>query len=114
LPESISHKVPANPDQFISIPVERVLPQISQGSVTLSIGELRACAPDFFAALVGHDDSVISLPLADIVKQLTPAQFARRPTQKRFEVPKRLRRYSPRMATGVVISRPATTCGAGD
>src|ERR1044072_4700148 len=51
LPESISHKVPANGDQFISISVDKVLPQISQGSVSLSIGELRAYAPDFFAAL---------------------------------------------------------------
>jgi predicted regulator of Ras-like GTPase activity (Roadblock/LC7/MglB family) len=86
LPESISHKVPANPDQFVPIPVERVLPQLSQGQVVLTAAELREYAPDFFSALAGHDDIAITLPLGDIVKQLSPEHFGRR-SQRRVDLP---------------------------
>lgn len=86
LPEAISHKVPANPEQFVSVPIDTILPQLSEGQVVLSAAELRQCAPDYFTALAGHDDVLVTLPLGDIVKQLSPAHFARR-QQTRVEVP---------------------------
>jgi len=86
LPEALSHKVPATPDQFVSIPVESVLSQLAFGSVQLTAAELRACAPEHFSALAGLDDVRVSLPLSDVVPQLSPQQYARRP-QKRIEIP---------------------------
>jgi predicted regulator of Ras-like GTPase activity (Roadblock/LC7/MglB family) len=86
LPESISHKVPANPDQFVSIPVDRILSQLAHGQVVMTTAELRECAPDYFSALAGHDDVPVTLPLGEIVKQLSPEHFIRRP-QRRVNVP---------------------------
>ncbi len=86
LPEAISHKVPANPEQFVAIPVDRVLPQLAQGQVVMTAAELRECAPEYLAALAGHDDVEITLPLGDIIKQLSAEHFGRR-SQRRLEVP---------------------------
>ncbi len=86
LPDALRHKVPAAADQYVSIPVDRVLSQLAYGSVQLSAGELRACAPEHFSALVGSDDVQVSLPLADVLPQLSPQQYARRP-QHKVEIP---------------------------
>jgi predicted regulator of Ras-like GTPase activity (Roadblock/LC7/MglB family) len=86
LPEALSHKVPARPDQFVAVPIAKVAPQLAQGQIVLTAAELRECAPDYFAALTGHEDQQIALPLGDIVKQLAPEHFVRRP-QQRVQVP---------------------------
>ena len=86
LPEAISHKVPADPEQFVPIPVEKVLPQLAHGQVVMTAAELRECSPDFFSALAGHDDIPVTLPLGDIVSQLSPQLFGRR-SQRRLDVP---------------------------
>lgn len=86
LPESISHKVPVSPEQFVSIPVDKVLPQLAYGMVIMTVAELRECAPEPFAALAGNDDLEVALPLDEIVKQLSSTHFARR-EQTRVEVP---------------------------
>lgn len=86
LPEAISHKVPAHPEQFVSVPVTTVLAQLGQGHVAMTAAELRECAPEYFSALAGHDEVAITLPLGEIVQQLSPNHFARR-SQRRIEVP---------------------------
>ena len=89
LPEAISHKVPAKPEQFVAIPIEKILPQLAQGQVVLTAAELRECAPDYFSALTGHDDVPVTLPLGDILTQLSPQHFTRR-YQQRVEVPQEI------------------------
>jgi predicted regulator of Ras-like GTPase activity (Roadblock/LC7/MglB family) len=106
LPESISHKVPASPEQFIAIPVDKVLPQLAHGMVIMTVSELLECAPESFAALAGTDDLQVTLPLADIVKQLSPEHFTRR-SQKRVEIPEEVTSVFAAGIAGVSISKPA-------
>ncbi len=106
LPESISHKVPASPEQFIAIPVDKVLPQLAHGMVVMTVSELLECAPESFAALSGTDDLQVTLPLADIVKQLSPEHFTRR-SQKRVEVPDEVSSVFAAGIACISISKPA-------
>jgi predicted regulator of Ras-like GTPase activity (Roadblock/LC7/MglB family) len=111
LPQAISHKVPANPDQFVTIPVAKVLPQLQYGQVVMTAAELRECSPEYFAALAGHDDLPITLPLADIIKQLTPDKFARR-QQRRVEVPREVGAIFAANGQGLSIAKPASATAA--
>lgn len=97
LPEALRHKVPSNPEQFIPIPIDKVLPQLGEGQIVMTAAELRECSPEHFAALAGHDDLSVTLPLAEIVKQLSPSHFTRR-EQQRTEVPDEV---APVFAPGV-------------
>jgi len=106
VPESISHKVPANADQFVAIPVELVLPQLSRGQVVLTAAELCECSPEFFGALSGHNDVQVALPIADIVKQISPEQFVRR-SQRRVEVPTDITSVFAPGGQGVSVAQPA-------
>ena len=106
LPQSISHKLPANPDQFVIIPVEKIRPQLQYGQIVMTAAELRECSPEYFAALAGQDDLTIVLPLGDIVKQLSPEQFTRR-KQRRVEVPIEVGPIFTPNAQGVTIAKPA-------
>lgn len=108
LPESISHKVPASPEQFVAIPVDKVLPQLAHGMVLMTVGELLECAPEAFAALAGNDDLHVTLPLGDIVKQLSPEHFTRR-SQKRVEIPEEVTSVFAAGISGVSISKPVPT-----
>lgn len=110
LPQAISHKVPANPEQFVTIPVAKVLPQLQYGQVVMTAAELRECSPEYFAALAGHDDLPITLPLADIIKQLTPDKFARR-QQRRVEVPREVGAIFSANGQGLSIAKPAPVTG---
>ncbi|HWN94982.1 MAG TPA: hypothetical protein VNT99_08115, partial [Methylomirabilota bacterium] len=105
LPEAISHKVPANSDQFVAIPLDRILPQLANGQVVMTAAELREYAPDYLAALAGLDDFEITLPLGDIVKQLSPEHFGRR-SQRRSDVPAEVMPIFAGSA-GVNTTRPA-------
>ena len=106
LPQAISHKVPANPDQFVTIPVDKGLPQLQYGQVVMTAAELRECSPEYFAALAGHDDLPIALPLGDIIKQLTPDKFARR-QQRRVEVPREVGPVFAANGQGLSIAKSA-------
>src|SRR5882724_6000028 len=74
-------------DATISIPLEKVLSQLSRGAVKLSFGELRQAAPGVFSSETDRDRVLIQLPLNEILTQLNPALIARRRVQKQIEVP---------------------------
>jgi predicted regulator of Ras-like GTPase activity (Roadblock/LC7/MglB family) len=111
LPQAISHKIPANPDQFVTIPVDKILPQLQYGQVVMTAAELRECSPEYFAALAGHDDLPIALPLGDIIKQLTPDKFARR-QQRRVEVPREVGPVFAANGQGLSIAKSASAPAA--
>jgi len=72
----------------ISIPLQKVLTQLQQGSVKISFGELRQASPaGVFAELSDHDQTPVELPLAEILSQLRPDQLPRRAGQRKVEVP---------------------------
>lgn len=108
LPESLQHKVPARGDQFVAIPVNLILPQLSQGQVVLTTSQLRECAPDYFVALAGVEDVAVALPLADIVKQLLPEHFARR-SRRTVEVPAEIAPVFTAGGQGAAVVTPAAT-----
>jgi len=74
-------------DATISIPLEKVLSQLSRGAVKLSFGELRQAAPGVFSSETDRDRVMVQLPLNEILAQLNPALIARRRVQKQVEVP---------------------------
>jgi len=74
-------------DATISIPLEKVLSQLSRGAVRLSFGELRQAAPGLFSSETDRDRVLVQLPLNEILAQLNPALIARRRVQKQIEVP---------------------------
>lgn len=71
----------------ITVPLEKVLAQLSRGAVKVSFGELRQAAPDVFTAQNDRDRVLVALPLADILSKLNPTLIARRRVQKQVEVP---------------------------
>src|SRR5690349_15943239 len=74
-------------DATITVPLEKVLAQLSRGAVKVSFGELRQAAPDVFTSQNDRDRVLISLPLADILGKLNPALIARRRVQRQVEIP---------------------------
>src|SRR5690242_9901887 len=74
-------------EQTISVPLEKILAQLSRGAVKVSFGELRQAAPGVFTAENDRDRVLVALPLADILAQLNPALITRRRVQRQIEVP---------------------------
>src|SRR6185436_6514793 len=74
-------------DLSISIPLEKVLSQLSRGAVKITFGELRQLAPDIFSPDADRDRVAVPLPLNEILSRLNPALIARRRVQKHVEVP---------------------------
>jgi len=72
---------------MICIPLEKILAQLSRGSVKISFGELRQAAPDLFSPDGDRDSAMIPLPLGEILTRLNPALITRRRVQKKVEVP---------------------------
>jgi predicted regulator of Ras-like GTPase activity (Roadblock/LC7/MglB family) len=71
----------------IAIPLEKVLAQLSRGSVKISFGELRHAAPGIFSSEADRDRVLVPLPLAEIISRLNPALIACRRVQRKVEVP---------------------------
>jgi predicted regulator of Ras-like GTPase activity (Roadblock/LC7/MglB family) len=71
----------------ISIPLERVLAQLSRGAIKISFGDLRRAAPGVFSPDNDRDQVQVSLPLGEILGKLNPALMTRRRVQRQVEVP---------------------------
>ncbi len=74
----------------VSVPLEKILAQLSTGSVKLSFGELRRAAPGIFAQEPDRDRVLVPLPLADVLARLNPALITRRRVQRQVEVPEEI------------------------
>ena len=104
--ETLSQRITGNTQRFVPVPVDRVIPQLSRGLVTLTVAELRAAAPEIFSGLTGHDQVTVALPLAEIVQQLSPAHYTRR-VQKLTQVPAEVAPVFSPNGGGVTVSKPA-------
>ncbi len=71
----------------IPIPLAKIIPQLPQGAVRISFGELRLAAPGVFFLATDSDHVSIALPLSEILPRLSVAKLARRSDQKTVEVP---------------------------
>jgi len=79
-----------NPDAgvlTVCVSLEKVLAQLSRGSVKIPFGELRQAAPDLFTPEEDWDGTMVPLPLAEVLARLNPALITRRRVQKKVEVP---------------------------
>src|SRR5882724_7472119 len=74
-------------DATISVPLEKILAQLSRGTVKISFGELRMAAPGVFSPENDRDRVLVPLPLEEILVRLNPALITRRRTQRQVEVP---------------------------
>jgi predicted regulator of Ras-like GTPase activity (Roadblock/LC7/MglB family) len=71
----------------ISIPLEKILAQLSHGVVKVTFGDLRQAAPDLFTEATDRDAVLVPLPLGEILSRLNPSLITRRRVQKQVEVP---------------------------
>jgi len=74
-------------DLTLSVPLEKILAQLSRGSVKISFGELRQALPELFTPENDRDRVLVPLPLEDILARLNPALITRRRVQRQVEVP---------------------------
>jgi predicted regulator of Ras-like GTPase activity (Roadblock/LC7/MglB family) len=88
----------------VSIPMEKVLSQLSSGAVKITFGELRRAAPQLFSPGSDCDQAQVALPLNEILAQVNPALFDRRQNQKRIEVPEEIRSPFGDRGNGLIFS----------
>ena len=88
----------------ISIPQEKVLAQLTLGSVKITFGELRRAAPTAFSAQSDKDQVLVVLPLNEILAQLSPAALVRRESQKHIVVPEEIRSPFGDTGQGLIFS----------
>jgi len=85
LPKDLRARLMQTPpaDALLSIPVEKVLSQLANGSVKITFGELRAAQPGLFATYGSENDArQIALPLNEIISRLNPVLLSRRAVKK--------------------------------
>ena len=93
----------------VSIPLEKILSQLSRGSVKITFGELRQAAPDLFSPETDRDRVTVGLPLAEILPRLNPALITRRREQKHVEVPAEISSPFAAHGRGLALSVPPKT-----
>ena len=96
----------------ISVPLEKILAQLSRGAVKVSFGELRQAAPEVFSVENDRDRVLVSLPLGDILARLNPALITRRRVQKQVEVPSDINSPFDENGQGLAISGSASAPAA--
>jgi hypothetical protein len=88
----------------ICIAVEKVLPQLSQGVVKITFGELRNAAPNLFRMGEEYDSLPIALPLNDVLTRLNPALLPRHSGQRAVTPPPDITGPFAAGAQGVVFT----------
>jgi predicted regulator of Ras-like GTPase activity (Roadblock/LC7/MglB family) len=90
LPDPLKGKVrhPPSGGVRIHLAIQQILPQLAQGSVKISFGEIRKNAPTgIFSDAADRDHTLVDLPLQEILSQLRPDQLPRRTSQKKIDIP---------------------------
>ncbi len=88
----------------ICIPLEKILAQLSQGSVKITFGELRQAAPGLFTPEEDRDRVLVPLPLGEILARLNPALITRRRAQKHVEIPAEICSPFDQRSQGLILS----------
>lgn len=105
-------------DLTISVPRERVLSQLAQGSVRLTFAELKTLSPaGQFSGGTLLDTTLVDVPLAEILPRLRPEELPKRNDQRKVYVPSDVQsvfggKEGPD-AANLVVSAPASTPQAG-
>jgi predicted regulator of Ras-like GTPase activity (Roadblock/LC7/MglB family) len=88
----------------ISVPLEKILAQLSSGAVRIPFGDLRYAAPDLFTLESDRDQVLVSIPLAEVLPRLNPALIKRRREQRLVEVPAEIRSPFDQHGQGLIFS----------
>jgi predicted regulator of Ras-like GTPase activity (Roadblock/LC7/MglB family) len=91
-------------DAEILISLEKILSQLSLGSIKITFGEMRRAAPQIFSSQNDLDQTPVALPLGEILAQLNPGLLFRRQSQKRIEVPEEIRSPFGDNGQGLIFS----------
>ncbi len=89
-PEALKHRIGQAPKdaQSIHLPAKTIVDQLSLGAVKITFGELRQASPaGLFSSDSDEDQTLVELPLADILSRLKPGRLPRRSGQKQIAVP---------------------------
>jgi predicted regulator of Ras-like GTPase activity (Roadblock/LC7/MglB family) len=88
LPSPVAPLLLARPGGTFSLPVRSAVEQLATGTVRVRFAQLRQTAPPgTFAHDASQDETLIDLPLAQILSAIGPAAFSRRAQQKATPVP---------------------------
>ncbi|MGA2748805.1 MAG: roadblock/LC7 domain-containing protein [Verrucomicrobiota bacterium] len=88
LPGTLAPLVASRPGGTFQVPVNVVWEQIRSGAIRIPFGQLRQGAPaGTFSDDSNQDDSLIDLPLQQILAAIGPTALPRRTDQKRVKVP---------------------------
>jgi predicted regulator of Ras-like GTPase activity (Roadblock/LC7/MglB family) len=99
-------------DLTVCIPLDKVLAQLSRGSVKIPFGDLRQAAPELFTEDEDLDGVMIPLPLAEVLGQLNPAFIARRRVQRKVEVPAEISSPFDQRNQGLLVVLDSTKPGS--
>jgi predicted regulator of Ras-like GTPase activity (Roadblock/LC7/MglB family) len=88
LPVELQQRVRTNAiaQAVCAFPMDKILPQLSQGLVRVTFGDIRQSAPQAFSGGADRDFVMISLPLNELVSRLSPTMFGQAP-RRQVEVP---------------------------
>jgi len=88
VPKELIGKGGAGSGKF-SLPKSAALEQLARGAVKVPFGDLRRAAPPGLFVISGttQDSRLVDLPLREILNQLHPESFARRPSANRLTAP---------------------------
>ncbi len=83
LPANVAPLLLARPGGTFSLPIRNAIEQLATGAVRVRLAELRQSAlPGTFANDISQDETLIDLPLPQVLAAIGPAAFARRAQQK--------------------------------
>lgn len=67
--------------------LEKILPQLSKGAVSVTFGELRDAAPKAFSGNRDHDAAEVDVPLSAILPHISPDMLARKHGPLQMDIP---------------------------
>jgi predicted regulator of Ras-like GTPase activity (Roadblock/LC7/MglB family) len=73
-------------DLTVSVPLDKIIPQLVKGAVKIPFGDIRRSAPQIFAPGTDCDHLPVALPLSEILSRINPTALSRRPVQKQTQL----------------------------
>ncbi len=73
-------------DLTVSVPLDKIIPQLVKGAVKIPFGDIRRSAPQIFAPGTDCDHLPVALPLSEILPRINPTALSRRPVQKQTQL----------------------------
>ena len=107
LPAALTALVKSPGDGNVALPLQKVLKQLPQGAVRFTFGEIRQASPaGTFLEVATQDQTVVDLPLPEIISRISPAHLQRRAPSKQLSAPAEVANvFGPR---GEPLAQPAS------